>query len=81
MTNKEAHETIAAEKMKLFLLEVVPLDELPNEHLQEIVCAFRQGDQTMTESLHCLEEYNKELRAMFRVNCFIDKLIKDVDEN
>jgi hypothetical protein len=79
MTNKEAHETIAAEKMKIFLLEVVPLVELPNEHLQEIVCAFRQGDQTMTESLHCLQEYNKELRAMVRVNCFINNLIKEDD--
>ena len=78
MTNNEAHEVIAIEQTKLFLLNVVPIDELPNEHLQEIVEMYREGELTMIEALQDFEGYQKELRAMVRINKFLSQMIEEV---
>ena len=78
MTNNEAHEVIAIEQTKLFLLNVVPIDELPNEHLQEIVEMYREGELTMIEALQDFEGYQKELRAMVNVNKFLSQVIEEV---
>ena len=78
MTNNEAHEVIAIEQTKLFLLNVVPIDELPNEHLQEIVEMYREGELTMIEALQDFEGYQKELRAMVRINKFLSQMIEKV---
>jgi hypothetical protein len=78
MTNNEAHEVIAIEQTKLFLLNVVPIDELPNEHLQEIVEMYREGELTMIEALQDFEVYQKELGAMVRVNKFLSQMIDEV---
>ena len=77
MTNNEAHEVIAIEQTKLFLLNVVPIDELPNEHLQEIVEMYREGELTMIEALQDFEGYQKELRAMVNVNKFLSQIIEE----
>ena len=77
MTNNKAHETIAIEQTKLFLLNIVPIDELPNEYVQEIVSAYRQGDLTMIEALQDFEGYQKELGAMVRVNKFLNEMLQE----
>jgi hypothetical protein len=77
MTNNEAHEVIAIEQIKLFLLNIVPIDELPNEDIQETVSAYRQGDLTMIEALQDFEGYQKELGAMVRVNKFLSQMIDE----
>jgi hypothetical protein len=77
MTNNEAHEVIAIEQTKLFLLNVVPIDELPSENIQETVSAYRQGDLTMFEALQDFEGYQKELGAMVRINKFLNEMIKE----
>ena len=78
MTNNEAHEVIAIEQTKLLLLNIVPIDELPNEHLQEIVEMYREGELTMIEALQDFEGYQKELRAMVNVNKFLSQVIEEV---
>ena len=78
MTNNQAHEVIAIEQTKLFLLNIVPIDELPNEYVQETVSAYRQGDLTMIQALQDFEGYQKELGAMVRVNKFLSEMIEEV---
>ena len=78
MTNNQAHEVIAIEQTKLFLLNIVPIDELPNQYIQETVSAYRQGDLTMIQALQDFEEYQKELGAMVRVNKFLSEMIEEV---
>ena len=78
MTNNQAHEVIAIEQTKLFLLNVVPIDELPNQYIQETVSAYRQGDLTMIQDLQDFEGYQKELGAMVRVNKFLSEMIEEV---
>jgi hypothetical protein len=77
MTNNEAHEVIAIEQTKLLLLNIVPINELPNEHLQEIVEMYREGELTMIEALQDFEGYQKELQAMVRVNKFLSQMIEE----
>lgn len=77
MTNDKAHEVIAIEQTKLFLLNVVPIDELPNQYIQETVSAYRQGDLTMIEALQDFEGYQKELGAMVRVNKFLNEMLQE----
>ena len=78
MTNNQAHEVIAIEQTKLFLLNIVPIDELPNQYIQETVSAYRQGDLTMIQALQDFEGYQKELGAMVRVNKFLNEMIEEV---
>lgn len=77
MTNNQAHEVIAIEQTKLFLLNIVPIDELPNEYVQETVSAYRQGDLTMIQALQDFEGYQKELGAMVRVNKFLNEMLQE----
>lgn len=77
MTNNKAHEAIAIEQIKLFLLNIVPIDELPNQYIQETVSAYRQGDLTMIQALQDFEECQKELGAMVRINKFLNEIIEE----
>lgn len=76
MTNNQLPETIAIEHMKLFLTNIVPLDELPNKHFREIVAMYREGNLTMIEVLEDFKHYQKELGTMVRINKFLNNMIR-----
>lgn len=77
MTNDQAHETIAIEQTKIFLLNIVPMDELPNEYVQEIVSAYRHGELTEAEAMQDLEMLHEELKAMVNVNKFLNGMFDE----
>ena len=77
MTNNEAHEVIAIEQIKLFLLNIVPIDELPNEYVQDTVIMFRNGELTLSVALQDFEMIKEELGAMVRVNRFLSEMIEE----
>ena len=78
MTNDQSHEVIAIEQTKLFLLNVVPIAELPNEYVQDTVIMYRNGELTLSEALQDFEMIREELGAMVRVNEFLSKMIEEV---
>ena len=78
MTNNEAHKVIAIEQAKLFLLNIVPINELPNEYVQDTVIMFRNGELTLSEALQDFEMIREELGAMVRVNKFLSEMIEEV---
>ena len=77
MTNDQAHEVIAIEQTKLFLLNIVPMDELPNEYVQETVIMYRNGELTLSEALQDFELIREVLGAMVRVNRFLNEMIEE----
>ena len=77
MTNNEAHKVIAIEQTKLFLLNIVPIAELPSEYVQDTVIMFRNGELTLSEALQDFEMIREELGAMVRVNRFLNEMIEE----
>lgn len=75
MSKEQASFNIFVEHFKLFLLRDVPIQELPNQYVQDIVKSYREGEMTMLDALILFEKIQRELGAMVRVNQFLDTLI------
>lgn len=77
MKYKEKDTIILVERLKLSLLRDIPIDELPNKQIQEIVRNYRGGTLTMIDALKEFENIQNELCAMVRINIFINNMLVD----
>jgi hypothetical protein len=77
MKYKEKDTIILVERLKLSLLRDIPIDELPNAQIQEIVRKYRDGTLTMIAALKEFEKIKNELCAMVRINIFINNMLVD----
>jgi len=77
MKYKEKDTIILTERLKLSLLRDIPIDELPNAQIQQIVRNYRDGTLTMIAALKEFEKIQNELCAMVRINIFINNMLVD----
>lgn len=75
MSKEQNHFNLLIEHLKLSLLRDVPIDELPNQYVQDVVQSFREGEMSMIDALIHFEKIQDQLGAMVRVNQFLDALI------
>ena len=75
MSSDQNHFNLLIEHLKLSLLRDMPIEELPNQTIQNIVKSFRRGDISMLDALIHFEKIQNQLSAMVRTNQFLDTLI------
>ena len=80
MTNDQASMILAIENAKRFLLTICPIQELPNEYVQNIVISYRNNIISYYQGLDEFMNIEKELEAMVNVNVYLNNVIAGLEE-
>jgi hypothetical protein len=74
MTTEQTMMIIAIEKLKMFILNECPINEISDNNMQQITIGYRIKDITLTKALHYMIPLENKLSEIVKTNWMLNNI-------